>query len=381
MVAIETAGPAPDHLIPDSETEQAGEGQTAEMLPVHGGGVLAPELAGCDCAPVAGDATTRAALDAAGGATAKFTDNGGPVLQVIQVQLVYWGTAWAAASPPPTPTAAAVTAAVGAMVRGPMLTGLDEYRGIGRGFLRGATPITTSNPPAGFTDTQVWNFLNGEIAAGTLPAPDVDNQTLYMVVMPQGINPAGGNFIGEHTYGTRAGGQRVPFAWITNNGNLASLTRIISHEIVEACTDPEGSAFLGVAGTCNQGGWCEIGDICSSTAVRDGVTVQTFWSDTAGACVAPDWPGYAYPYSGVQFTGTLAANETRRWFTFNWREWQRVEWWMLPTTITPGGAQVRWDVALERASGNRITYWLTVTNLTAAPLTFEGRYTVLGRSA
>ncbi len=379
MVAIETAGPAPDHLIPDPTDQPDGEQALAE-LPVHGGGVLAPDRPGATAPPSPATPPPGPPSTPPAGPRPSSPTTGARCSRSSRCSSCT-GAPPGPLSPPPTPTAAAVTGAVGAMVRGPMLTGLDEYRGIGRGFLRGATTITTSNPPAGFTDTQVWNFLNGEITAGTLPAPDVDNQTLYMVVMPQGVNPAGGNFIGEHTYGTRAGGQRVPFAWITNNGNLASLTRIISHEIVETCTDPEGSAFLGVTGTCNQGGWCEIGDICSSTAVRDGVTVQTFWSDTAGACVAPDWPGFAYPYSGVQFTGTLAANETRRWFTFNWREWHRVEWWMLPSTITPGGAQVRWDVALERASGNRITYWLTVTNLTAAPLTFEGRYTVLGRSA
>ena len=45
----------------------------------------------------------------------------------------------------------------------------------------------------------------------------------------------------------------------------------------------------------------------------------------------------------------------------------------------PGAAELRWDVAIERASGNYLTYWITVTNLTSADVTFEGRYCVLGR--
>jgi hypothetical protein len=52
---------------------------------------------------------------------------------------------------------------------------------------------------------------------------------------------------------------------------------------------------------------------------------------------------------------------------------------MLPTVPRPGAAQLSWDVAIERASGNYLTYWITVKNLTAQDVTFEGRYAVLGR--
>jgi hypothetical protein len=259
------------------------------------------------------------------------------------------------------------------------MTGLAQYRGIGRGFVRGSAVITSSNPPNGFTDSQVSTFIDNQLNAATLPGPDVDNQTLYCVVMPKGVNASNAGFVGEHTYYTRSG-QRIRFAWITNSGSLASVTRIISHEIVEAATDPEGSAFLGVAGTCSQTGWCEIGDVCSSTSVLDGVTVQSYWSNQAGACAVPAWPNRAYPRFGVQWTGTVPANSSRRWFTFNWPEWERVEWRMLPTVPRPGAAQLRWSVAIERASGNYLTYWITVQNLTALDVTFEGRYAVLGRT-
>jgi hypothetical protein len=265
------------------------------------------------------------------------------------------------------------------MTAGPYMTGLAEYRGIGRGFVRGATVVTSSNPPAAFTDGNVSTFVDGLISAGTVPAPDVDNQTLYCVVMPTGINPSNPSFIGEHTYYTRSGGQRVRFAWITNSGSLSAVTRIISHELVESATDPEGSAILGVAGTCSQSGWCEIGDICSSTSTVDGVTVQSYWSDQAGQCLVPTWPNRTYPRVGVQFTGVVPATSTRRWFTFNWPEWELVDWRMLPTVARPGAPQLSWRVDLERASGNYLTYWITVTNLTNQDVPFEGRYCVLSR--
>ena len=53
---------------------------------------------------------------------------------------------------------------------------------------------------------------------------------------------------------------------------------------------------------------------------------------------------------------------------------------MLPTVPRPGAAQLRWTVALERASGNNLTFWITVQNLTGLDVTFEGRYAVLGRT-
>jgi hypothetical protein len=336
-----------------------------------GGGYVAELLEEVRVEPLELQAAPRA------GGASKFTDNGGPVLQVAQIFLIYWGSAWTA-SPAPTPSADQVTNACRTMLASSYMTGLAEYRGIGRGFLRGSAVITSSNPPASFTDTQVANFLDGQLTAGTVPGPDVDNQTLYCVVMPKGVSSSGSGFIGEHTYYTRSG-QRIRFAWITNSGSLAGVTSILSHEVVEAATDPEGSAILGVTGTCSQSGWCEIADICSTTATLDGVTVQSYWSDRAGSCVVPAWPSSSYPRVGVQWTGTVPARSSRRWFTFNWPEWELVDWRMLPTTPRPGAPQLSWRVALERASGNYLTYWITVTNLTDQDVAFEGRYCVLGR--
>lgn len=358
----------------DANTRDTGAVDVVTAGEGMGGGVASDLVdAACVIAP-------RSLLaGGAGSAVNTFVDNGGVVLQVTQLQLVYWGAAWTSTAPAPSPTAQQVTAACRTMMASAYLTGLAQYRGIGRGFVRGESVITSSNPPQGFRDQDVSNFIDAQLTAGALPAPDVDNETLYCVVMPQGVSASNTSFIGEHTYYTRSG-QRIHFAWITNGGSLSGLTRIISHEVVESATDPEGTAFLGVAGTCSQGGWCEIGDVCSSTSQLDGVTVQSYFSNQDAGCVVPSWPARSYPRVGTQFTGSVPASSSRRWFTFNWPEWERVEWRMLPTTARSGGAELRWDVAIERASGNYLTYWITVTNLTPVDVTFEGRYCVLGRN-
>jgi len=85
------------------------------------------------------------------------------------------------------------------------------------------------------------------------------------------------------------------------------------------------------------------------------------------------------PICGVQWTGSLAANQTQRWFTFNWPATWHMIWTVMPTSFAPGAPQITWKVQVERASAEFVTYWITVTNLTAAPVTFEGRYCILSR--
>ena len=83
-------------------------------------------------------------------------------------------------------------------------------------------------------------------------------------------------------------------------------------------------------------------------------------------------------WTGVQFTGTVPANSSRRWFTFNWPAHWHVEWNVVPTSPRSGAPQVNWSVAVERASDSHITYWITIGNLTSEEVNIEARYAVLG---
>jgi len=308
-----------------------------------------------------------------------FTDHGGTVIQFVRAYLIFWGSAWSN-NPPPTPTSVEVTDSMNRIVSGGYLTGLAQYRGVGQGYILGTHTVNISNPPNSFTDTQVANLISGLIGAGTIPNLDADNQTLYIVFMPSGINSATSGVIGEHTYYTNSSGKRVHFAWVTNDGTLSSISIIASHEIAESMSDPEGSAILGDAGTCSGDGWCEIGDVCEGNdGTVNGTSVQSLWSQSARRCVVFDYPTQTYPFVGTQFTGTVAANSSARWYTFNWASWQQVGWTVVPTTVNSAGAQLSWSVAVQRTAGSYITYWITVTNNTSEAVTFEGRYVVLGR--
>jgi len=80
---------------------------------------------------------------------------------------------------------------------------------------------------------------------------------------------------------------------------------------------------------------------------------------------------------GVQFRGNVLANQSKRWFTFNWPQGWHVVWYVVPTSPRSGAPQIQWDVQVERASADFLTYWITIRNITSAPVDVEARYAVL----
>jgi hypothetical protein len=85
----------------------------------------------------------------------------------------------------------------------------------------------------------------------------------------------------------------------------------------------------------------------------------------------------ASPICGVQWTGTVAANKSQTWYTFNWPATWHVVWTVMPTTVRPGAPELGWDVQVERADAEHVTYWVAVKNLTDQAVAFEGRYAIL----
>ena len=81
--------------------------------------------------------------------------------------------------------------------------------------------------------------------------------------------------------------------------------------------------------------------------------------------------------TGLQFTGSLTANQTQKFFTWGWNPALHVVWYMMPVTPKSGAPELQWSVGVERANATQCTYWITVTNLTSVAITFEGRYAIL----
>lgn len=185
----------------------------------------------------------------------------------MQVHLVFWGTAWSAAE---SPSPDQVTAAVTRLLASRCMAGLTQYRGIRAAALQGTTLATSSDPPNPFTSQHVSDLLSQLITDHAVPEPHEVEQLLYGVIMLSGVACQDSSVIGEHSYfcywrfdlpfDPDVG--KACYAWVTNEGSLDGVTTILSHELVESASDPEGTGVLGDPGVCSTAGWCEIGDVC-----------------------------------------------------------------------------------------------------------------------
>jgi hypothetical protein len=215
------------------------------------------------------------------GASSGLTDGGGPVLTLVQVIIIFWGRYWARADA--SPSASQITTAVETILGSPYMSELAQYRNVMNGKLYGTTTVSSSDPPQNFTNTQVGNLVTSCIQAGALPKPGNLANVYYAVVLPPNVAYETAGIYGYH-WGLTVDGHLGAVGWSGNNGVLDNITHAFSHELVEACSDPNSDAFL-INGQ-------EIGDVCEGVpaAKVHGVAVTTYWSDRLQTCIAPTGP-------------------------------------------------------------------------------------------
>jgi hypothetical protein len=226
-------------------------------------------------------------VPAAAGAP-QLTYRGGPVLQNVKVQVVFWGSGNNHASELP--------AFYNAITNSEYFDWLSEYntdspsQQIGRGSFLGA--FTDKNAPTGsISDGQIQSHLGDLIDQGKVPPPDAN--TYYAVHFSPKSPLSGGctDFCGYH--GSFAhNGATVFYAALPNiddscggcvGGDFANTALPSSHELIEAVTDADvGQNDLAWYDDDNG----EIGDICAWQAgTAAGLPVQLEWSNQANACI------------------------------------------------------------------------------------------------
>ena len=223
----------------------------------------------------------------------------GAVLTNVAVESVYYGQAWSAPS-----LAAQISSNngfLGTIVNSTFMDMLTSDYGVGRGtFSAGPIlPATSSSSSSTVDDTQIQQFLEAGIVAGTLLAPQPDS--LYVVYIPPGVEVTRGadnssDFSSYHSFFTdTVNGEEVPYVVVVypGQGNLlqptegvaGQITRSTSHELAEAATDP----FLDSWKDYNAGpenGYEIADEVEGYDAYLDGYTITTV-ADRLGERLVP----------------------------------------------------------------------------------------------
>jgi hypothetical protein len=122
--------------------------------------------------------------------------------------------------------------------------------------------------------------INNDILAGILPQPN-DN-TLYVIMLPKNTTTkslVANKWAGYHDHSVYAG-NRYAYAIIGYNSTYDNTDELISHELLEASSNPDGSGYY----EDNDGD--EIADICQAyTENIDGYTVEKVFSDATCSCL------------------------------------------------------------------------------------------------
>ena len=230
--------------------------------------------------------------------------HGGAIITHVSLELIFWGNAWTWQQT--TPTVSDVIGAAQALLAGPYMAYLDQY-GIGSGGLRDNGITVLQDPPNPFSRDDWHNLIWDLIDQGTYPEPDEDGgRNLYMLILPPGVVYDDPNVGGIHGH---PGDYDFPFdydtAWagfVLNDGDIDTITTRLSHELVEACTDPEDDGWT-IDGRSSPDD--EICDVCENiTGILGSLMVQGYWSNRDRNCVIP---GAAWASLGGQLRGGLCA--------------------------------------------------------------------------
>jgi len=259
-------------------------------------------------------------------ASATISNGGGAIIGSVSLQLLFWGSSWAGT---PSPGVSNVISAVNSILEGPYMKSLRQY-GVSQGSLTGAWIITSPDPPNPFSDDDAHRIISDLIDQGSFPEPDdPGGRNLYMLILPANVSSDQKGVIGEHLYDSDYDFpfdfDKAWFGWVTHDGTLDSLTATFSHELAEACSDPEGDGIqINPTSSTN---WNEICDVCCSTARLEGILVQSYWSDHDKACVIPTDLERAVLYDrnagqadvvGFDTTGTMNADVTNSGWRSSW---------------------------------------------------------------
>jgi hypothetical protein len=158
------------------------------------------------------------------------------------------------------------------------MRGLAQYRNIRPASVLAPRFDPSSDPPGTITLDMLADFVRNAISSGVVLDFRDYNQLLYFVFTFN--SQLIGDTDGGHHYWGQLDNQTFHFAW-----SVIPATANASHEVVEACTNPEGTGIYQPQGPI------EIADIClysSPFGHSDGISAVKYWSELDDDCILPE---------------------------------------------------------------------------------------------
>jgi hypothetical protein len=227
-------------------------------------------------------------------------DQGGPVLTRAKVVLSFRGAGWTTGAFSPTDARRAFDAALAS----PYLSHLVQYRGIRRAEIVSSIEDTSNlgklgPDPRKLVTGDIWLIADEDIrnvARAALKArpPEDNEEVFYLAVVSQDPIPIVVEQVKASGYhGTfDEDGRTVTYGVLLHQSastveeSWQYLPRVFSHELVEACTDPDASSGF-ILNT--------VGEICDMNDTRPlrlpglehEITLAVYWSELERSVVAP----------------------------------------------------------------------------------------------
>jgi hypothetical protein len=169
-----------------------------------------------------------------------------------------------------------------------------EY-GVGAGSVP-AVIRRTDNAPFTIDDTEIVDLLFAGLADKTLPPPTPD--TLYLLNTPERTVVTAGTALSCREFGgyhasARRDGIELAYAVVATCGDVVGREIVVSHELIEAATDPFPASNPGVQLRDPSSPWLalgeEVADLCqrggdvSEYIMEAGFTAQRSYSNVAAA--------------------------------------------------------------------------------------------------
>jgi hypothetical protein len=226
----------------------------------------------------------------------RFIPNGGPVLNNVTVENVFFGSGWRGE----TGTMVKLNGFQQFITGSTYMNLLTEYHAGPNGSLLGNAMVPGNAAGRPVTDNEIQHMLTTAIAHHDVPPPGPS--MLYFVYTPRNVavtdkEGADQNFLGYHNSFKLGGtGPEVYYAVVPHPGGtnptihgltpFQATTSVSSHELAEAVTDPSRSSSGWESFTLP---FQEIADVCINEppVYLNHYAVEELWSNQVGSCVAP----------------------------------------------------------------------------------------------